>query len=391
MTLKTKIGVSLLLVYLITIAIQFFISVDAIYKAYSKGRVEKFDTFVEKTSHLFESVKNNSEIISAEKAQEYQEMLFEVMRERGQKDIFMQDIIRGMLFNLFLATVIFGIFFFVVMYLSLSSAIKPLKALTNFMENYSFVSKPEFEIRGKPVREIRVLFRAFRRMMKKIDRYERQIKNQEKVSGWFQMSRAIVHEISNFLMPIEISVGRLEQQLPENKDVKSINHAFLRIKGIVSSLRSFYKSGTKRQIEKFDIVEELNFLVSGFNAKLINNSALSEISITTDKLEFSRMCVNLLKNGIESVEPPKEPDIKIVLSLSGDIIELRFCDNGKGVKYENIDTIFEPEFTTKKRGLGLGLSLVMKIVTFNNWEIELDTILGEGSTFIVKIPFQKEM
>jgi signal transduction histidine kinase len=72
-----------------------------------------------------------------------------------------------------------------------------------------------------------------------------------------------------------------------------------------------------------------------------------------------------------------------------DMVWVRFQDNGCGIPEENLGKIFEPLFTTKPKGIGLGLAISKRLVEQNNGQIEVASQVGQGTTFTVKLPIEK--
>ena len=95
---------------------------------------------------------------------------------------------------------------------------------------------------------------------------------------------------------------------------------------------------------------------------------------------------NLIQNGIQSVPTEKTPKIKVQIKIQADWVVITVKDNGNGIATENKDKIFEPKFTTKTKGMGLGLGIVKNIITSHNGEISFTSKEGTGTTFKVKIP-----
>ena len=117
-----------------------------------------------------------------------------------------------------------------------------------------------------------------------------------------------------------------------------------------------------------------------FNADLSSN--LKEINCDPDKLK--QVFMNIIANGIEAMESGGE--IKIVAQSWPEGVEIRIRDQGTGISEEDLLHIFEPFYTTRARGSGLGLSISFKIVEAHNGEIWADSIPGEGTTFVIRLP-----
>ena len=94
---------------------------------------------------------------------------------------------------------------------------------------------------------------------------------------------------------------------------------------------------------------------------------------------------NLIQNAFQSIPSYKKPQIKITIREKNKEIEIVISDNGMGIEVENKNKIFEPRFTTKSGGMGLGLGIVKKIIQSLNGEIEFQSKLNKGTDFIIKL------
>ncbi|WP_456277672.1 two-component system sensor histidine kinase NtrB [Bacillus sp. AK128] len=113
--------------------------------------------------------------------------------------------------------------------------------------------------------------------------------------------------------------------------------------------------------------------------------------IEVDPLQIKQVLLNLVKNGMDAIQvsPNKhQGDITIRTRLTKDTIEISVQDNGKGMDSETQRRIFTPFFTTKDKGIGIGLSVCLKIIQNHGGIIETNSIPGEGSTFTVVLPIE---
>jgi len=117
---------------------------------------------------------------------------------------------------------------------------------------------------------------------------------------------------------------------------------------------------------------------------------LDKVSI--DPVWIRQVVINLVLNAVEAMSASSgEGERKLTLSTeqinSGDsVIRLRISDTGGGIPENNLQNIFNPFFTTKPRGTGLGLSLCKKIIRMHHGSLEIDNKLGVGVTFIINLP-----
>ena len=111
-----------------------------------------------------------------------------------------------------------------------------------------------------------------------------------------------------------------------------------------------------------------------------------EIIAKFDRTQLIRVVTNLVKNGIQSIPDNQTPKIEIhVGENSGDVV-ITVSDNGSGVAEENKDKVFEPKFTTKSSGMGLGLAMVKNILENYKGSISFVSLKDKGTTFKVTFP-----
>jgi signal transduction histidine kinase len=95
---------------------------------------------------------------------------------------------------------------------------------------------------------------------------------------------------------------------------------------------------------------------------------------------------NLVKNAIQAVPEVDSPRILVSVNSDGDYVKISVADNGIGISDEVKEKVFEPKFTTKSSGMGLGLGMVKNIVETYKGSISLTSQPGKGTVFIVKFP-----
>jgi two-component system nitrogen regulation sensor histidine kinase NtrY len=107
-----------------------------------------------------------------------------------------------------------------------------------------------------------------------------------------------------------------------------------------------------------------------------------------DREQMSRMLVNLFKNSLQAIPQERKGRIHVGLKLSGDSYVLMISDNGTGIPEHLKQKLFEPNFTTKSSGMGLGLAMSKKIIENMGGEISFETVEDQGSTFFVRLPMR---
>ena len=115
-----------------------------------------------------------------------------------------------------------------------------------------------------------------------------------------------------------------------------------------------------------------------------------EIIVFADKSQLLRVFTNLLENAIQAIPEERAGRVNVVLSKEEHNALISITDNGQGISEDVAERIFQPYFTTKSSGTGLGLAMTKKIIEFWQGRIWFTTIENEGTTFFIRIPFVEE-
>jgi signal transduction histidine kinase len=111
--------------------------------------------------------------------------------------------------------------------------------------------------------------------------------------------------------------------------------------------------------------------------------------IEIDKEEMKKALLNILRNGVEATPSGGRMRIEAKDEKGENEISVKIRDTGPGIPKENISRIFQPYFTTKKKGAGLGLAIAYRIVSDHRGKIEVETQEGKGTTFVIKLPVKQ--
>ena len=220
-----------------------------------------------------------------------------------------------------------------------------------------------------------------------------------------QLTATVAHELRNPLGAVRTSTFLLERKLKDkNLGVESqlerINNGVTRCDNIISQLLDFARTKAL-SLESVAFDDWLAGLVQEEAEKLPATVSiecalgLGALKASIDPARMTRVFINLLGNASEAMvgkgdDPSKfatrQPVITVSTQLTRRGIEVSVRDNGPGIPLENQERIFEPLFTTKNFGTGLGLPAVQKILEQHGGSIELHSILGQGATFTAWFP-----
>ena len=144
-----------------------------------------------------------------------------------------------------------------------------------------------------------------------------------------------------------------------------------------------------QESELLDVVKITRLAMDIFTEKYIVFEAPNEpLFARLDRTQLIRILTNLVKNAIQACDEVPEPSVVVNLQKKNDKVCIRVTDNGHGITQEHIDKIFEPKFTTKTSGMGLGLAMVKNIVETYDGQIEVESSTSsKGTSFFVWLPF----
>ncbi len=211
----------------------------------------------------------------------------------------------------------------------------------------------------------------------------------ERLSLVGQMAASITHEIRNPMAVIRGFVQLLQERSPGNQQeyYRIVMEELDRANMIISDFLSLAQNRVLKMdyMSLHDIINDLIPLLnadSNLRGQTIELQLADELpQLMLNEREIKQMLLNLARNGMEAMND--KGVLRISTRLLEDCVELRISDEGVGIPSEQMKHLFEPFFTTKTKGTGLGLPLCLSIAERHNGKIEVDSVEGEGTTFIV--------
>jgi len=231
---------------------------------------------------------------------------------------------------------------------------------------------------------------------------ENQILRSEQLAALGELSAGIAHEIKNPLTSIKGFTQLLSSKLDDKnfllKYADVIHREVDRLNNIIEELLQFAKPKVKgfARVNLKEILDRALALLKYQIEKADINIVLNLLPIPDvygDAQQIEQVFINIILNAIQAMKHGGKLEIesKVIVKKSPENIYyeysvLYFTDTGKGIKPEHIDKLFNPFFTTKPKGSGLGLSISHRIVTEHKGTIEVISKVGKGTTFIISIP-----
>lgn len=233
---------------------------------------------------------------------------------------------------------------------------------------------------------------------------QRQLEKAERLSALGQLAAGVAHEIRNPLNAVSMASQRLRREfMPAEPDrieefqtlTGVIRDEIKRLNGIIEEFLTFSKS-RRLELREYPVTEVLQKIVNlvreeastkGITLRSSWGSAPAVIPMDIDKLQ--QAFLNLVKNAMESIDG----EGSITLSVEPrerDRISICISDTGCGMTADKIERIFSPDYTTKEKGLGLGLPLANEIILGHGGELRVTSQPGAGTVFEVILPVGRE-
>lgn len=246
--------------------------------------------------------------------------------------------------------------------------------------------------------EIGSLIDEYNKMIDQLEESAERLARSERESAWREMAKQVAHEIKNPLTPMRLIIQHIQRSLKdeENREqqLEKLSVILLEqidnLSNIATEFSNFAKMPVARN-EKLDLVSVILDVTKLFDKTenvdfSLNTGARKEYYIWADKEQISRVFINLFKNSIQSIQEGKRGLVEISLMIKNERLVVDVRDNGKGIPEEIRDRLFQPNFTTKTSGMGMGLAISKNIITSAGGEIRYSTVLKKGTVFVIEFP-----
>ncbi|RYM34728.1 hybrid sensor histidine kinase/response regulator [Brumimicrobium glaciale] len=232
----------------------------------------------------------------------------------------------------------------------------------------------------------------------KIMEQEAELKKAEKMSMSGRMARMIAHEVRNPLTNIRLAVGELSalsDQTEENSDAKLLEQMIerntIRISDLIDDL---LKSARPSELEK--VPSDLKTIINAaidfcqdrvelLNVNLEKDFCNHEIRGEWDPEKLKIALVNIIINSIEAMGETGIPELLITLTEEEESPVIYIRDNGKGMDQDTQINMFDPFFTNRKNGLGLGMTATLNIINMHKGKIVVNSTEGRGTEFKITL------
>ena len=302
-----------------------------------------------------------------------------------------------------LLNIMFNIYALVFIAIGLFAVIiaRQITAPLNFIQ--SSLSKIIYGKKNEPILwnrddEIGALIKEYNRMIVALEDSAFKLAQSERESAWREMAKQVAHEIKNPLTPLKLGLQLLDKSW-KDKDPKfdqkfeRFSRSFVEQIESLSSIASEFSAFAKMpdtRLERINIFEMLTQAVTIFkqmdNVTINYQPAAEPFIIYADRDQLLRCFNNLLKNAIEATPEDRAGRIDIYYTIGSKSILLTLKDTGNGIPEAMREKIFEPNFTTKSSGTGLGLAFVKNSIENAGGKVWFETTIGIGTTFYLSLP-----
>lgn len=219
----------------------------------------------------------------------------------------------------------------------------------------------------------------------------------QRMAAWREVARRIAHEVKNPLTPIALSAqrlkrrysGKLNESIFDECTTMIIDHVEL-IRNLVNEFSTFarFPTANPKPCDLPPIIEETVVLYKEGHADInIVISIADDIPrLNLDRQQIKQALINLIDNAVAALKGKGSIVISVAHDPASKRVRLEFADNGPGISDEDKTRLFEPNFSTKQAGMGLGLTIVSSIVTDHHGRIRVQDNYPQGAKFVLEFP-----
>lgn len=225
----------------------------------------------------------------------------------------------------------------------------------------------------------------------------------EKLASVGRLAAGLAHEINNPLTPIQVNLGLIQEDLSEGRpidprDVEESLHSVKRISRIVERLQQFTRNRDTDapSMESLNIARVLDNVIALSRpfyrqGKInIHINVGQDIRIFGNRDQLEQVFVNLMLNAHAAMSEGGQLTIRSEIDQNDASVLIHFQDTGCGIPADKLDVIFEPFYSTKEDGSGLGLFISHQIIQNHSGAFFVDSVVGEGTTFTLRLPLIRE-
>ncbi|MFL2643522.1 MAG: sensor histidine kinase [Flavobacteriales bacterium] len=244
-------------------------------------------------------------------------------------------------------------------------------------------------------KEVSILIDSYNTMIDDLEESAVKLAKSERETAWREMAKQVAHEIKNPLTPMRLSIQSFQKNYSsddklDKTKLKDFSNSLIEQIDTMSSIAtafSDFANMPEQKKELLNVTEVVQIALDIFNKDYIEYSVEEkEILTLFDRTQLIRVITNLINNAIQAIPENRSPIIKISVASTKRNVVINIEDNGNGISEKNRNKIFEPSFTTKSSGMGLGLSMIQSIMLAYNGSITFKTKENQGTIFKMVFP-----
>ncbi len=284
---------------------------------------------------------------------------------------------------------------FIIAYFISNFVTKSLDSIGETIKRTSLQNKNvKIDIKNTPA-EVAALIDSYNTMIDELKDSAVKLAKSERETAWREMAKQVAHEIKNPLTPMRLTIQTFERQYSNGENftkerIKDFSDSLIQQIDTMSSIATAFSDFAEMpepKKEKLNIVEVIELAVDIFEKDKISFKSSSKIiEAHFDRTQLIRVITNLLKNAFQAIPEGRTANINLDVSEHDGLIKISISDNGYGISKSDMKKIFEPSFTTKTSGMGLGLSMIKNILNAYNGDITFTSKSNIGTTFNVTFP-----
>ncbi len=230
---------------------------------------------------------------------------------------------------------------------------------------------------------------------------EERIERVNRLVSLGELAAGLAHEIRNPLAGMKTSsqvlLNRLKDQTSNKNLIEGVLFEIDRLNMLIADLLNFAhpRPADRTYVNVVEIIKKALELTENelekHNIKLEMSVETKDTMAYIDRNQMEQVFLNIIINAVKAMKEGGKLSIKVYKKEDSMFRKLKvaFSDTGVGIEHENISRIFDPFFTTDPGGTGLGLSVVHKLVTANDGDIEVTSKVNQGTTFIISLPWEE--
>ena len=242
-------------------------------------------------------------------------------------------------------------------------------------------------------REISSLINSYNKMIDDIESSAELLAKNQREQAWQEMAKQVAHEIKNPLTPMRLTVQSFqrkfsEKDLDNTSKIQEFSKILIEQIDTMSNVANAFSDFATLPVPKLvssDLVEATRRSLEIFEKHKINfKTSKPVVMVKLDRSQWIRVITNLIQNALQAVPQRKTAKVKVKIEVLNTEVKIYFTDNGNGIPNSIQKKVFEPKFTTKTKGMGLGLGIVKNIIDSHGGKIDYITG-GKGTTFSITL------